>query len=404
MGECVDVVVVGGGVAGLWTAWALRRAGRSVVLIERDALGAGQTVWSQGIIHAGLKYRLPGSSADASRAVAAMRDRWAEALGLSGEDVTPANLPDLRATRVLSRRTWMWTTPSLASRAAAKGAALAMRSGVRALDMSERPEGLFDAPESVSVYAVDEFVVDAGSLLASLYAAVGEVRTASVTSIRDAGASVVIETSAERLEAAQVVLAAGCGNEHLLERAGIDHTPHTQRRPLHMVYARGKLPPVFGHCLGASSVPRLTITSAEHEGATVWAIGGAIAEDGIDRDEAAQIAAARAEIDACLPWIDLGSASWACARVDRCEARAGGKRPDGAVVREWGRVIGVWPTKLALAPAAADEVVGVLEAGDSPTADRETSPTIRGWDAAFETRHEPAPVAPLPWEGALRWV
>ena len=49
----VDVVIFGGGAAGLWTLDELHRAGRSVVLLESGDLGAGQTIASQGIIHGG---------------------------------------------------------------------------------------------------------------------------------------------------------------------------------------------------------------------------------------------------------------------------------------------------------------------------------------------------------------
>jgi glycine/D-amino acid oxidase-like deaminating enzyme len=39
----VDVVVVGGGIAGLCTAWELTRAGRRVALVEADRIAAGVT-------------------------------------------------------------------------------------------------------------------------------------------------------------------------------------------------------------------------------------------------------------------------------------------------------------------------------------------------------------------------
>ena len=57
----VDVLIFGGGGAGLWLLDELHRAGHRVMLAECDALGAGQTVASQGIIHGGLKYTLPGA-------------------------------------------------------------------------------------------------------------------------------------------------------------------------------------------------------------------------------------------------------------------------------------------------------------------------------------------------------
>src|SRR3546814_16235877 len=51
----VDVAVVGGGIAGLWLLARLQANGHSAVLVEAVALGAGQKLPSQGIIHSGLK-------------------------------------------------------------------------------------------------------------------------------------------------------------------------------------------------------------------------------------------------------------------------------------------------------------------------------------------------------------
>ena len=55
-----DICIIGGGVAGLWLNARLRKAGYHTVLIERGALGGGQSVKSQGIIHGGIKYALGG--------------------------------------------------------------------------------------------------------------------------------------------------------------------------------------------------------------------------------------------------------------------------------------------------------------------------------------------------------
>src|SRR5262245_41436193 len=93
----VDVAVIGGGVAGLWCAAALGAAGYSCVLVERQALGAGQTIASQGIIHGGVKYALAGAASRASRAIAQMPETWRACL--AGEGTM-----DLRGVRVLSPR------------------------------------------------------------------------------------------------------------------------------------------------------------------------------------------------------------------------------------------------------------------------------------------------------------
>ncbi len=47
-----DVVVVGGGTIGAWTAWFLRRSGLDVVLVERGRLGHGASIRAAGMVRA----------------------------------------------------------------------------------------------------------------------------------------------------------------------------------------------------------------------------------------------------------------------------------------------------------------------------------------------------------------
>jgi L-2-hydroxyglutarate oxidase LhgO len=57
----VDVAVIGGGVVGLASAWALARSGASVCVLERDPrTGHGTSSRNSGVIHAGIYYP-PGS-------------------------------------------------------------------------------------------------------------------------------------------------------------------------------------------------------------------------------------------------------------------------------------------------------------------------------------------------------
>ena len=56
----LDVLVIGGGVVGLWTLDRLVAAGHQAALLERDALGQGQSICAQGILHGGVKYSLSG--------------------------------------------------------------------------------------------------------------------------------------------------------------------------------------------------------------------------------------------------------------------------------------------------------------------------------------------------------
>ena len=50
-----DIIIFGGGIAGLWLLNRLHNEGYQAILLETEALGGSQTIASQGIIHGGLK-------------------------------------------------------------------------------------------------------------------------------------------------------------------------------------------------------------------------------------------------------------------------------------------------------------------------------------------------------------
>lgn len=394
----LDAIIFGGGIAGLWTLARLMREGYQCLLLTDAGLGAGQTIASQGIIHGGIKYTLglaePG---EASRRIAEMPGIWRACLEGRGE-------VDLRAARELSPRQYLWTTPGLISRIAGFGASRVIRTAVERLDPGERPPVFAGAPRGVDVYRVEEPVLAIDSVIRAMAEPlVGriarlpdgfrfEVDSATPT----AGLCAVelpVGGRTVRLTAARYILAGGAGNESLIDRFWPGVRPATQRRPLHMVVARmADMPALFGHCLGPSSVPRLTVgASPSARGGPVWYIGGQIAETGVDRSEHEQIAATREELRACLPWLDLADADFSTFRVDRAEGvPAGepiGKRPDGPVVAESGNLIAAWPTKLAFAPALASDIAARLAAAKITRAPAADLPEL------------PHPgFAPFPWD------
>lgn len=385
------MLIYGGGVAGLWTLARLRAAGYRCVLVERAALGAGQTIASQGIIHGGIKYALTGTASSASRAIAEMPGIWRACLrGEGGE-----GMPDLRGVRVLSERQWLWTAGDVAARFAGAAASRVIRTEVRRVEASERPAWLAGAPRGlggVDVYTVEEPVLDPASVVREL------ARAAEACIVRAEDGD-----GLARIDARIRVLTAGAGNEALLRAMGVDvesgagRSARMQRRPLHMVMVRGTgLPMIYGHCVGVSTTPRVTVTSQKDgEGRTVLYVGGAIAEEGVGRSRDEQIAAARSELRAALPWLEWGEwegVEFATLRIDRAEGlTADGSRPDEPVIAELGSVIVAWPTKLAFAPLVAERILAAVERAG-------VRPTGPGRGGAAEVAGERPPVAALPWE------
>ncbi len=354
-----DVLIVGGGVAGLWLAARLRSQGFATLLVESASLGGGQSVKSQGIIHGGAKYALHGALTGASEAIADMPRRWREALAGNGE-------LDLRPVRLLSDAHYLWSPGSLAGNITSFFASKAVRGRVDQVKGDALPPALQHPKFKGKVYRLAELVLDVPSLIQRLADLAGDGLLAgrSIEPLREGDELVGLVVDGRSIRAQRIVLSAGAGNEALLQALGIQQ-PAMQRRPLHMVMVKAPgLKPLYAHCLGGGPKPRVTVTThPAADGQWVWYLGGEIAEaDGVARNEAEQIAAAEKELRDLLPWIDLAAARWATLRVDRAEPVQNGlARPDNAFLADQGRLLVGWPTKLALAPDFADRVITALE-------------------------------------------
>lgn len=391
----LDVLIFGGGAAGLWLLDCLARRGDRVLLLEAGRLGQGQTIAAQGIIHGGLKYTLQGLLTPAAREIREMPGLWRQCL--AGQ-----RAPDLRNTRVRSSFCHLWRTDSLSSRLGMVGAKFGLRVAPTDLADSERPAVFANCPGPVS--RLEEQVLSPASFIADLErqhrerilaidadglrfvrAPAGEVESVRVVP-REGGGP-------QDFRPRFVVFTAGAGNADLRRACGLPGEA-MQRRPLHMVMVRGELPTINGHCVDGAKT-RVTITSdCDSAGRTVWQVGGQLSEEGVTSEPEPLLRHARAEIEAVLPGIDLGRCEWATYRVDRAErATPRGGRPDTATVMQEGNVITGWPTKLALAPQLAQEVESLVKPIGHSTPFDLTA--LRDW---------PRPeVAAPPWETAGVW-
>lgn len=380
-----DILIVGGGIAGLWLNARLRRAGFSTVLVENSALGGVQSMRSQGIIHGGTKYALHGALTGASEAIADMPALWRDCLAGTGE-------VDLRGVRVLSDAHYLWSPGGLAGNLTSFFASKAVRSRVAQVKGSDLPPALQDKAFKGKAYRLTELVLDVPSLIARLAELAGDSLLAGehIEALREGGQLAGLRVDGREIRAQRVVLSAGAGNEALLRELGLER-PEMQRRPLHMVLVTAPtLKPLYAHCLGGGPKPRVTVTTHPlSNGDWVWYLGGDIAEaGGVARNEAEQITEAQRELHKLVPWIDLSTARWATLRVDRAEPSQNNLlRPDSAFLAEDGALLVGWPTKLALAPNFADRVVESLEqSGVRPQA-----------SAALPNLPRPAMASPV-WE------
>ena len=379
----IESLVVGGGVAGLFLLRALRAAGHGALLVEREALGTGQTTSSQGILHAGVKYALGGVAGDDAQEASEAATMWTDMLEGRG-------MADLRGLRVLAREEFLWRTAGIMGAAGMLGARLALRTRPEAVEAARRPGWL--AGVAGEVLALPETVIDPRDLLARLASGaqasllLGQVRALACDSN---GCRVEIEAGpvSMQVRARRVFLCAGDGNERLLAMAGLAQAEPMQRRPLRQAMVRADLPMVFGHCIDGAKT-RITVTSDADADGTVWHVGGELAERGPETTEEAFLTRARAEIGACLPAVDLSRAEWSSYLVQRAEPRTtGGRRPASVHVRAHGALVAVWPVKLVMAPRAAAAAV-----------DLAGTPAVH--DARWPAGCAVPPLAPRPWETA----
>lgn len=392
----LDLLIFGGGVAGLWLLDEAVRLGYSVALAESTALGAGQTVAAQGIIHGGLKYTLKGQLTGSAKAIREMPTLWRECIEGRRE-------PNLVGTHVRSDFCYLWRTASLWAKLGMVGAKQGLVVAPQKLPKSEWPSALKGVRGQV--LKLDEQVISPHTMLSVLRERhlpriiQHDAFSLEVHGDKDQRSVVLRDPTSEarvHLQPRMIALTAGGGNEKL--RAAFDlPSDAMQRRPLHMVMVRGQsLPSFIGHCVDGAKT-RITVTSdTTSDGKSVWQLGGQISEEGVRQHPGDLIATAKRELRELMPSIDWQGCEWSTYKVDRAEpATPGGSRPDDCFAKLEGNVITAWPTKMVMAPRLAEKIFALT--GEAQLADRDA-------ELLTALQHCTRPdVALPPWEGAATW-
>lgn len=371
-----DIVIFGGGIAGLWLLNRLKNEGYHPLLVETEFLGGGQTFASQGIIHGGLKYALGGSFTEAANAIASMPKAWQQCLKGNGD-------VDLTGVLILSDNYYMWSDGSLRSKLKTFLGSKSLAGRVHSLEPEQYPEFFKNNVIDGTLYELPDFVIDSSSLVKKLRDNVSTVSPPIFSIEKDnyhftkggdiSNYSLVLNSDNQEIviEAERFIFCAGEGNAELIAQTNIQSVK-AQVRPLHMVYLKSsQLPRVFVHCVGDnfSLTPKLTITShADQQGQTVWYLGGELAEAGVRKNQSEQLKVAKNLVRKLFPRLDTSAAEWDSFIINRAEANIGNNyRPDDAYLLSEANIITAWPTKLTLTPSLADKVVNALRS-DSVTA------------------------------------
>jgi glycerol-3-phosphate dehydrogenase len=386
-----DIVIFGGGIAGLWLLDRLRSAGYQAVLLEQTALGHGQSIASQGMIHGGMKYALAGALTGATEAIADMPRQWRLCLEGKGE-------VDLRGTRLLSDAYYMWPRNSLRSRFSAFLGSKAVRGRVDSVDEADYP-AFFRGNINGPLYRLQDIVLDVPSLLQTLATRNREWiyqidwSRCQIESAAAGGIKAVQLLNGQQLQAQRFICTSGEGAEFFLQRLQPANVA-MQRRPLQMVVVKHQLrEPLYVHCVSdqLTATPELTITTHPcQDGSTAWYLGGELAESGVQRSVDQQLQHARLMLASMFPWCDFSKASFHSFPINRAEARQpDGKRPDQSSLLVGANLLYCWPTKLTLAPNLATSVLEQLRA-------QSVLPTA-GTNVPLDGLSCP-PVATTPWD------
>jgi len=404
----VDIAVIGGGIAGLWTLARLHKLGYQAVLFEADQLGCVQSGASQGIIHGGTKYALTGKLTHSSQSIQQMPQRWKDCLDGRGEI-------DLRQAKKLSEHQYLWSNKSLAAKITGFFASKVMTSRMQHLQEKNYVTPFNQADFSGELYQLDEPVLDIQSVINTLreqfsdFIFQGDVKDISEEPIDNNELSesccyhIAFSEKNINIIAGTVILTAGAGNEKLLSCLNFTQ-PAMQRRPLLMPMLKANesiLPKMYAHCLGASALPKMTITTHHlSSNQTVWYLGGEIAEKGVGRTIEEQVMRAKEELQCLMPWMDFSQCQWSALAIDRAEAKmSDGSRPVEPAVFRKNQVITAWPVKLAMAPIMVDKIINELEALNI----KKHSQTLL-FDAEDLQSMLRAQTSPMPWEKVQLWI
>lgn len=350
----VDIVILGGGIAGLWTLSRLRALKFQAILLEPYALGHGQTLCAQGIIHGGTKYSVHQTLSQIGQDIKEMPTRWRNCFNGTGEI-------DLSSVKLLSTHQHLWVPPSLRGKFVGFLTSKMMRSRVNKLKRGSYPEVFQPDEFQGEVYQLDEPVVDVHSLMSRL-------REINLPYLGQISPLMKFEghtfiTDALHITANTFILTAGEANRLL--------NPHVsmQLRPLHMLMLKNMPHLLYAHCVDEQFRPQLSITSHEDEDRNIiWYLGGEIAEQGNHQTSRIVAESGLRQIQQLLPWLDLSRVSWQTKMISRAEyQQVNGKIPPGPYVHEENGFITAWPTKLAYAPLLADRIIERLNMRSHPS-------------------------------------
>jgi hypothetical protein len=366
----LDVLIVGGGITGLWLLNELHQRHYSAVLLERRELGGEQTNHSHVYLHRGYMYR----SVSLAAGLTGVNTRWRDWLDERNPvyGAGPSYFGFWNSDNALEKVAF-WDHPALRLPHDEAPLPLALRGGeVKVLYRSR--EICLDGHWLVSQLSlnVSRFIQRIDRINAIVRNPLRTVNTVHVT-LPDG----VIRTFLPKA----LVLTAGAGNQALLHQmSGGDPEllgalqGAQQIRLAHMLVVRGKrntLAPLTGVF---ADLGGLFIVSRNLENEVVWLISDDrsppvwFADDWTAHDTRRWLPNVLASLERLAPnYFGTDSLKsrleWGVYAAPKAEGKAAGFLPSEVRTEQCGmdNVVAVWPSKLTLAPKATEDVLGLLQ-------------------------------------------
>ena len=376
-----DIVIFGAGIAGLWAFHRFKALGYDALLLESNAIGCGQTIASQGIIHSGLKYAFAGKVNKLAESISAMPDLWRAALRGEGD-------VDLSSARTNADSQYLLVPKGLMGGLVKLVTKKALGGNVHEVPKNEWPSHIAKSGFKGRVIFMDEPVLDIASVLRAL----ADSYKDSIRKI-DTPDDPLGFLARHGIESKHIVFTSAASNAHIAKNAGHDHGLATQARPLHMGFLKPAPCELYAHLVGNSDKPVATITTHKSsDGDLVWYLGGGVAERDKDSDLAEVISTAKIGFAKYMPDLDLSNVQWAGLPIDRIEGKSDidGWMPDTPTIHSVDNVHYCWPTKLTFAPLLSDRLLEKVGAPSNTSSDFSALPEVAytqtPWDTADWTK------------------
>ncbi len=379
-----DIVIFGAGIAGLWAFNRLKSMGYDVILLEKEAIGSGQTIASQGIIHSGLKFSIAGKVNKLAKSISAMPKRWHSSLNGSGEiDLSTTKINAL-SQQMLIPKGFIGNLTNIITRKA-------LGDNMCNMPKNEWSPDIVKSGFNGSIVNMGEMVLDVPSLIRALAQPYKE----SIRKITDEQSKDPFKFLKDNEIDAKRIIFTSAGSNHLIATSNNhDKGLKTQRRPLLQGMMRNAPFPLYAHLIGKTDKPVASITTHEmNDGTLIWYLGGGVAERQTDCDPRQVYMATKKAFKSYLPDIDFSGVEWAALPINRVEGKSNTDSwmPDTPTIHKSGDALYCWATKLTFAPMLSDMVIDDLEKSG-------IAPSNKASDFSFLPD---ASYAKTPWDKAL---